>query len=239
MFGAVSAPGTRRRGSHQLPPGRHGLSPSFVASNQRERIMAALAETVSERGYTDLTVEDIIARAGVSRRTFYDQFANKQEAFLAAYDEVTQQLMTNIGVAQSSATDFAEGVERALEAFLYYLAVEPAFAHMCIVDALGAGPAAIDRRNTILRVFMALFDRAAETLGERPPPLTSETVVNAIHGVVYARIADDRTDELPALLPDLLYASLLPYLGERAAAQAQQRAAEPRIRAETDGAATP
>jgi AcrR family transcriptional regulator len=223
-----AVPGTRRRASHQLPPGRHGLSPSFVASNQRQRIMAALADAVKARGYPDVTVEDVIARAGVSRRTFYDQFGNKQEAFLAAYDEVTSQLMDNIMVALRSGTTFEESVERSLEAFLYYLAVEPAFAHMCIVDALAAGPAAIERRNGIIRTFHDLFERAAETLGERPPPLTSETVVNAIHGVVYSRIAEDRCDELPGLLPDLLYSSLLPYLGQRTAKRARA-AAERRL----------
>lgn len=196
--------------------------------------MAALAESVTQRGYADLTVEDVIARAGVSRRTFYDQFSNKQEAFLAAYDEVTTQLLDNIQVALRSARTFEHGVERCLEAFLYYLAVEPAFAHMCIVDVLAAGQPAIERRNRVINTFLDLFEQAAGTLPKRPPPLTSEAVVNAIHGVVYARIADDRTDELPGLLPDLLYASLLPYLGQKTAAQAR-RSAEHRIKS-ADGA---
>lgn len=184
--------------------------------------MAALAESVTEKGYTDLTVEDVIARAGVSRRTFYDQFANKQEAFLAAYDEVSAQLLASIRAAMEPATEFADGVERALEAFLYYLAAEPAFAHMCIVDVLAAGQAAIERRNRVIRTFMELLDRAAAALPEKPPPLTSEIVTGAIHGVVYARIADDRTEELPGLLPDLLGAALLPYVGARAARRARR-----------------
>jgi AcrR family transcriptional regulator len=186
--------------------------------------MAALAESVSVRGYAGLTVEDVIARAGVSRRTFYDQFANKEDAFLAAYDEVTAQLLENIDVALRSAEDFADAVERCLEAFLYYLAVEPAFAHMCMVDVLAAGQSAIDRRNAVMQRFLELFELGERTLENPPPPLTSELVVGAIHAVAYARIAEDRTAELPALLPDLLYACLLPYVGHRSAERARRNA---------------
>lgn len=187
--------------------------------------MAALAESVTARGYTGMTVEDVIARAGVSRRTFYDQFANKQEAFLAAYDEVSGRLLANIERALESARGLAESVERCLEAFLYYLAVEPAFAHMCIVEVMAAGPAAIERRNRVMDAFMELFERAAEALPEQPPPLTSEAVVGGIHHVVYGRIADDRAHDLPELLPDLLYVTLLPYLGHDAAARGREDAA--------------
>ena len=187
--------------------------------------MVAVAESVAVRGYADLTVEDVIARAGVSRRTFYDQFANKHEAFLAAFDEVSAQLLANIALALKSTTEFAQSVERCLEAFLYYLAVEPAFAHMCIVDVLAAGQPAIERRNNVIRAFTELFDRASRALPEQPPALTSETVVGAIHGVVYSRIAADRTHELPSLLPDLLFSVLLPYLGQPAAEQARRDAA--------------
>ena len=83
-------PAARRRARqpHQLPPGRHGLPRAFVASNQRERILDAVADVASLAGYASMSVEGIIATAGVSRRTFYDHFADKQEAFLAAYDAI-------------------------------------------------------------------------------------------------------------------------------------------------------
>ena len=199
--------------------------------------MAALAESVASRGYADLTVEDVIARAGVSRRTFYDHFANKQDAFLAAYDEATGQLLQNIDVAVRSAKDFVEAVERCLEAFLYYLAVEPAFAHMCMVDVLGAGQQAIERRNRVMQRFLELYELGAGGLPQPPPPLTSELAVGAINAVVFTRIADRRGDELPGLLPDLLYAGLLPYVGRRKAERARDRAAARLAQAEADPAA--
>jgi AcrR family transcriptional regulator len=227
--------GRRRRGPNQLPAGRHGLSPKFVARNQRERMMVAVAEAVSTTGYAALTVEDIVGRAGVSRRTFYAQFANKEEAFLASYDGVVMQLVANIQQAFESMTDFVDGVAGSLEAFLVFVGNEAAFAHMCIVDVLGAGPAGIARRNDVIRAFAGLFDTAAEELGQPVPPLTSETVVGGIHEVVYARLLAGQGATLPGLLPELLYGALLPYVGEERAAQARLEASH---RAATRPAAT-
>src|SRR5688572_25236353 len=86
--------GTGRREPHQLPPGRHGLPRAFVVQNQRERILAAVGDVVSVAGYRDMSVEDVIVTAGISRRTFYEHFKNKQDAFLAAYDAVLVQLLS-------------------------------------------------------------------------------------------------------------------------------------------------
>src|SRR5215510_16276228 len=95
---ARTAPGQAERASisrrrpDQLPSGRHGLLPSFVAANQRERILSAVAQATAELGYADMSVEEITARAGVSRRTSYEHFKNKEDAFLAAYDAAVHQV---------------------------------------------------------------------------------------------------------------------------------------------------
>ena len=81
------------RASHQLPAGRHGMPRSFVVSNQRERVLDAVMQVVAEHGYARMRIADVVGVAGVSRRTFYDQYANKEDAFLAAYDLVVEQLM--------------------------------------------------------------------------------------------------------------------------------------------------
>ena len=78
---------TRGRDLHQLPPGRHGLPRAFVAANQRERILSAVGDVASVAGYSDMTVEGVIVTAGVSRRTFYEHFKSKDEAFLAAFED--------------------------------------------------------------------------------------------------------------------------------------------------------
>lgn len=211
----------RQRDAHQLPPGRHGLPRSFVVSNQRERILDAVAEVVSMAGYAAMSVEDIVVTAGVSRRTFYDHFkGGKEEAFLAAYDAISEQLVGRVATALEEAETFPAGVAACLQAFLEFVASEPSFADMCIVEVLAAGPQAIQRRNNVMNAFSGFIRNAAEDVlppERRPPAITSETIVGGIYEVVYARILDGKVRELPELLPDLAYGMMLPYLGPQSA----------------------
>ena len=184
--------------------------------NQRQRILSAVAEAVSQVGYAAMTVEDIIRVAGVSRRTFYEHFKSKEEAFLVSYDDISAQLMDAVVAAFDRADSFITRVEDCMRAYLTLLAAQPAYANMCIVEVLVAGPTAIGRRNAVMRQFMELIDRGAdEELPRtgRPPPLTSETLVGGIHEVTYARVLKGETAQLPALLPDLTFSVLLPYMG--------------------------
>jgi AcrR family transcriptional regulator len=217
MFPRVPQPSThRRRQPHQLPPGRHGLPREFVVGNQRQRILAAVAEAVSDVGYAAMTVEDIIKAAGVSRRTFYEHFKSKEEAFLVSYDDISAQLMQAVESAFNLTDSFVTRVEDCMRAFLTLLAAEPAYANMCIVEVLVAGHTAIERRNAVMRQFTELIEKgAAEELPKpaRPPGLTSETLVGGVHEVVYSRVLGGKTAELPTLLPDLTFSVLLPYMG--------------------------
>jgi AcrR family transcriptional regulator len=210
----------RRRESHQLPAGRHGLSRQFVISNQRERILAAVAEVCSASGYVAMSVEDIVVTSGVSRRTFYDNFRGKEDVYLAAYDEVTKQLLARVVDAYNEADGLVDKVRDSLAAFLDFVADEPAFADMCIVEVMAAGPSAIERRNRTMVAFAELIDHAAAAelpTSKLPPALTAETLVGGIYEVVYARVLQGHGEQLPALLPDLLFSVLLPYLGREAA----------------------
>ena len=83
----------------RLPPGRHGLPREFVAHNQRERLIAGLAEAVAENGYAGTTIAHITRHAAVSRRTFYEHFGSKDECFVAAYDTVMEELRTRVAEA--------------------------------------------------------------------------------------------------------------------------------------------
>jgi AcrR family transcriptional regulator len=204
------------------------LPRAFVAQNQRERILSAVADVVSVAGYPDMSVEDVIVTAGVSRRTFYEHFKNKQDAFLAAYDAVLVQLLSTVQDAIATEEAFAERMRAGLAAFLDFLAREPAFARMCIVEALAAGPDAIARRNGAMAAFSALIADNARELGTpmTPQPLTAETIVGGIYEVVYTRIVRGDIRQLPALLPDLLYPALLPYEGKQAALDQYRRVKE-------------
>ena len=223
MFGSMSPDQKGRpRAAHQLPPGRHGLSRRYVEENQRQRILDAVADVVSLSGYQAMSVEDVVSTAGVSRRTFYDHFTSKDDAFLTAYDAIGAQLVVHVRAAYAASTDFAQGVIACLGAFLEFVASEPHYADMCIVEAMAAGPAAVQRRAAVMRAFAQLLHEGAMTVADQvvPPPLVAETIVGGIYEIVYSRVLQGKTSELPALLPDLAYSMILPYLGHEAAARA-------------------
>ena len=192
-----------------------------MAANQRERMLDAVADVVSFKGYVAMSVEDIVSAAGVSRRTFYDNFKSKEEAFLAAFDAVGGELIRRVGVTYDASPRFADGVISGLRAFLDFAASEPRYADMCMVEVLAAGPAAIGRRNAVMSALAKLLHRGAQTVpdGIQPPELTAETVVGGVYEVVYSRVLKGGASELPALLPDLAYSMMLPYLGHDEAAR--------------------
>lgn len=205
---AVGRPGRKRRPTAphevQLPSGRHGLTRRYVVANQRQRIVDALVRVVGTYSYQAASVERVAAHAGVSRRTFYEQFEGKEDAFVRAYDSAAAQLLMRVRTAATAGASASEQVHDGLVALLDGLAGEPQLAHMCIVAVLSAGPVAIDRRDVHMRSFASLVDDVARRHGGPPlPPLTAEGVVGAIYDIVYKRIAAGQASELPALLPQL------------------------------------
>ena len=156
------------RDAHQLPPGRHGLPRSFVIQNQRERILAAVADVTSSASYAEMSVEDIIVTAGISRRTFYEHFKNKHSAFLAAYDEAAGRSARGGERGLRVAHDLrSSACGPASRRFSALLAADPAFARMCIVEVMAAGPEAVERRNEAMKAFGA-HDRAERARAARP-----------------------------------------------------------------------
>jgi len=214
----------------RLPRGRHGLPRRFIVHNQRERMLLAVAEAVAEQGFVTTTVADIIARARLSRRTFYEHFADKEECFLAAYDTVVEQLLAAVGQAYEQADGWPQKVHDGLETFLAYLAAEPAFARMCIVEVVAAGPEARGRRDAAMRVFIDFLEpgRAEAPKGIVVPALAADVVVGGIYEIIYSRLQRNAADELVEMLPELLYSALVPYIGhqaaERAVAETRERA---------------
>ena len=198
---------------------------AFVVENQRERILSAVADVTSVAGYREMTVEDVIVTAGISRRTFYEHFTNKDDAFLAAFDAVLAQLLSTVQEAYEGEEDGAERLRAGLAAFLDFLAREPAFARMCIVEALAAGSEAVERRNAAMATFARIIDKNARASSPPldPPALTAETVVGGIYEVIYTRVVRGDIRDLPELLPDLVWSAVLPYAGPEAALAEYQR----------------
>jgi AcrR family transcriptional regulator len=217
---------------HQLPSGRHGLPRSFVESNQRARILRAVVEVASGTGYGALTVRDVIERAGVSRRTFYDHFDNKEQAFLAAYQLVVGRLARDVEAASRRGDTWCESIVLGLSTFLDRLARDPALAHLLVVEVLAAGPPALATRAAAMEAFRTFlepgFDEAPE--GLPVPALAAETAIGGTYEVVYSLVLQGRTPELPALMPDLLQIVLLPFVGAHAAADEAMAARRSQIR---------
>ncbi len=209
--GAAKRAGDPGRGPDQLPSGRHGLLPSYVAANQRERILSAVVQATAELGYTDMSVEAIIARAGVSRRTFYEHFKNKEDAFLAAYDATVHRLATHVRRAYLQQTTALERLRAGIGAYLQFLATEPEVARMGIVEVLAAGPRALARRGDALRLFAEIVEDNIHELVPscRRPALTAQTIVGGIYEVVFSLILTGRTAELAGMTDDLLVAVLM------------------------------
>jgi AcrR family transcriptional regulator len=197
-----------------------------VARNQRQRILAAVAEATAARGYARMSVEDVVRGAGVSRRTFYELFPNKDQVFLEAYDQVANLLLAGVKAAYEGETGFSARVTAGFRAFLELLEASPAFARMCIVEVMAAGPEAVAKRTAVMGEFAKLIEEnAASELDShgRVPAMHAQTIVAGAYEAVYRMIAAGETDRLLTLLPDLVESALLPYVGEEEAA-AQKRA---------------
>jgi AcrR family transcriptional regulator len=182
-------------------------------------------QAASQSGYAAMRIEDVIAIAGVSRRTFYDHFANKEEAFLAAYELVLEQLLSGVTSAFASGESWTSRVRRGLAAFLNLLASEPVLAQVCVVEALAAGPRALARRTEAMEAFQALLQppKGDALATSTAPPVAVEAIVGGIYEVIYSRVTSNRTEELPSLLPSLLHSALLPFVGAEVAEAEYER----------------
>lgn len=207
----------------RLPPGRHGLPREFVAHNQRERLIAGLAEAVAENGYAGTTIGHITSHAAVSRRTFYEHFSSKDQCFVAAYDMVMEQLRERVAEAFEEQEEWPQAVRAGIGALLAFLAAEPNLARLCMVEALIAGPVVVERYDAAIQSLVPYIKAGREG---RPPqvlehlsPSTEEALVGGMVSLISRRIIAGRSEELESLLPDLVEITLTPYIGSAEAAQ--------------------
>lgn len=191
---------TRARGA---PP---RIGRAFAPATQRERLLDGMARTVAARGYAATPVAEVLSAAGVSRRTFYELFADKEDCFLAAYDAIAALCTRRLVAAYDAGRDWEDGIARAYGALLATLAGEPAFAHLGVVDVLAAGPRAVARREATLRRFARFVDWTRErTATSAPPARVGQAIVGGIHELVYSAIVRGETARLPELADELLH----------------------------------
>lgn len=197
-----------------------GLTFGRVNEIQRVRILAAMAEECAMRGTSNVTVADVVQRAGVSRRTFYELFEDRQDCFLAALDEAIGCVSRHVLSAYRQPRSWRERMRAALEALLAFLEEEPFMGRLAIVETLGAGPEALHRRQHVLaKVVQAIDEGRAEVKrgNNDPPALAAEGALGGVLGVLHSRLTDASKEPLSGLTGELMSMLVLPYLGAAAA----------------------
>jgi len=216
-----------RTASTRLRPGPGGLPRGQVTQIQRSRMLAAAVEAVEDVGYARMTVAEVISRARVSRKTFYDVFTDREDCFLAAFEQALAQGRMIAQDAYRQETSWREGTRAALARVLMLMDEEPGLAKLCVVEALGAGERVLERRAKLLDELAQVIDRGrtVTTATREPPDVTAEGVVGAIFAVLHTRVLDSSAEPLSSLLGSLMSMIVLPYLGTRAAGRELSRPA--------------
>lgn len=223
-----TVPSVTRDPPRELPRGPHRLAREVVLASQRGRMLDAMAEAVAQKGYAATTVADVIRIAGVSRKTFYEQFRDKEDCFLAAYDAGVELLLETLRSSGSESMDLLEGARARTRAYLETLAAEPAFARTFLIEVAAAGPAALARREAVHDRFAALLreqiEAARKTFPELPVPPDEVylAAVGATDLLVSRLVARGLTSELPQLEDAVLHIQLSLLAGGAAALAARR-----------------
>ncbi len=205
---------------------RHGRGD--IVEIQRARIVAALAEVARARGVAAATVSEITAASGVSRRTFYELFADRHDCFRAAFDLGVAQAAQQVVPAYRAGGTWRERVRGGLAALLQFLEDEPDLGALCVVDVLGAGHEVLTHRAEVVNVLIsAVEEGGAEVRGEPLARMTAEGVVGAVLAILHARLVQAKAPPMTGLLGSLMEMIVLPYLGRAAAVREAARPAPP------------
>lgn len=203
----------------RLRPGPNGLPRGQVTEIQRSRMLSAAVDAVEEVGYARMTVAQVIGRARVSRKTFYDVFADREDCFLAAFEQAVVQCRLIAREAFEKEEGWREGIRAALGRLLVFMDEEPGLAKLCVVEALAAGEKVLERRAELLDEVAAVIDQGRQLTNStrEPPSVTAEGIVGGIFAVLHTRLLDESEEPLTELLGPLMSMIVLPYLGARAA----------------------
>jgi AcrR family transcriptional regulator len=201
------------------PRGRHRLPPEVVSRSQRDRLLEAAVRVVAEKGYAAATIGDLTREAGVSRTTFYELFEDKEACFLAAYDNAVEVLVRRVLAAYEAEGRWPDRARAGLAAMLELLAEEPDLARLALVDIGSVGPAAQRRYRSAVQRLTPLFEEGRDFApsGRNLPPNTSRMAIGGVTGLISDALLEGNVDGLPGLLSDVLFATLVPYIGPDAA----------------------
>ncbi|MEV6907393.1 TetR/AcrR family transcriptional regulator [Amycolatopsis sp. NPDC051071] len=214
-----------RPARRKLPKGPHNLSRDEVADTQRARLIDAVLENAGRRGYVATTVGHITATAGVSRTSFYEQFTDKQDAFLAAYREITTEFIAQgVAVAAEAATPL-DAIAACCDFLVDYVHRRPAAVRAALLEIYALGDAGLEAREKTLRAGEAVFDRTANWVRATdpalpsPPPFTARTVVAATIELITQAIWSGTEDAYGQAREALRYTWLLGLFGHQSIAR--------------------
>lgn len=216
--------------TRRLPSGVHGLPRDVIERSQRERLLEAMVRAAADKGYEATTVADVIAVAGVSRTTFYEMFSDKEDCFLAAYDAVVDVLVHAVTTAyRQHDGDWPARIHAGIAALAGLLADEAAIARLAMVEVTAAGPAARQRYRDALDRFTPFLDegRGHSKASRRVPATTSRLAIGGAAALIFDEVRAGRGPELRRLIPDLVFAVLMPFIGPVAAAREMRKPLAP------------
>jgi AcrR family transcriptional regulator len=180
---------------------------------QRARILDATADVVAERGWASASVKLVTARAGVSSRTFYEQFTSLEECLVAVLYAALERVTPTLVCAFSEEDVWSDGMRAALAAMLEFVEAEPKLARVCIVEALAAGPLVREHRERVLEAFRAVVVARIESEVSHASPLAPEGTMASVMGVIYARMAAHESEPVLGLLGPLMGMIVGPFMG--------------------------
>jgi AcrR family transcriptional regulator/DNA-binding MarR family transcriptional regulator len=202
----------------------HG-SEGHISELQRARLLSATFALVGEGGYAGVSARSVSERAGVSNRTFYQAFSDREDCFLAAFDHAVDGLEIELRAAYESEDEWVAKIRAGLAALLETLDREPAVRRLVFVEALAAGPRVLARRASVQEQLAGAIDagRADVQAPVGVPASMAAAVVGATFGVIHGRLLEESTAPLSELLGALMATIVLPYRGSSAAARELER----------------
>ncbi|HWM63663.1 MAG TPA: TetR/AcrR family transcriptional regulator [Solirubrobacterales bacterium] len=185
-----------------------------------------MVRVVGRKGYKLTSVADVIEEAGTSRTTFYKHFDDKQECFLAAYDMAVERVLDEVVTNCDGTESWLERVRIGLTTIVDLFALDPELARTAIVEVAAAGADARQRHWNAISRFTEFLEEGSDLAGGRElPDNIALMAAGAVSGLIFDELLTGRAERLPQLLPDLLFALLVPYIGPSAAAEEMRRAA--------------
>jgi AcrR family transcriptional regulator len=203
------------------------LPRAYAVRSQRERLLEAMVRVAAAKGYEAATVADVVEFAGLSEDVFYDEFEDKEACFLEAYDAVIDVLVAHVTTAFEAAADepWPEKIAAGLTGLVELLALEADIARMAMVEVTAAGDDARERYRAALARFTPFLEegRAYSGQGDELPADTARFAIGGATSMIFDEIRAGRGPELKRILPDLVFAVLMPYLGPEAAEDEMRR----------------